>query len=77
MNNVIRLEDDVRDIEAVVFPNDCEHKVGRCGVTKITSYSEPAEFCYVPWIAVLKGDVIYARIPAYQVSIYYRVEEAK
>ncbi len=77
MNNVIRLKNDARDIEAVIFQNDWEHKVGRYGVTKIVHYRELMEVHYPTWIAVYKGDEIYARIPAYQVSIYYKIEKEK
>ena len=49
------------------------HRAGSGVCTKIEVYGEPAEFCYVPWLAVYCGDEIYARVPAWMVAVYYKV----
>ena len=68
------LSKDDRLIHAVYWPaeNGGGFTVGQCNVTRLEAYDERGSMSHVPWIAVFCGDEIYARVPADQVSIYYR-----
>lgn len=45
--------------------------VGRHGVTKITAYGEPGEYCLIPFYAVYKDDEIIMRVPAAKLAVFY------
>jgi len=46
--------------------------VGIDGVTKIDLYHENGQMGYVPWLAIYKGDFLYARMDASHMRIVYK-----
>ena len=73
------LSKDARPIESVHWASEyAEHfRVGRGGCTRIVAYDESGSMANVPWLAVCFGDEIRARIPAEQVSVFYKVAPAE
>jgi myo-inositol-hexaphosphate 3-phosphohydrolase len=76
----ISILNDDREIQSVFYPGEEIEGFSVIGpfsqggtITKIVAYSETGENAYVPWIAVYKGDSIFVRIPASQVTIAYLV----
>lgn len=71
MNEIL---EDKREIESICWNTED----GACyraqdGYT-IEAYGEAGMHCYLPYFAVKKHDVIIARVPAWQVSVHYKVE---
>ena len=62
-----------REIKSIWWDNvdDQRSMVGELGVTAIIPYDENGEMACVPWIAVVEGEVITARLPAYKVTIAF------
>lgn len=50
------------------------YRVGHQGITKIVPYEENGQYCMLPFLAVYKGDVILARLPASDLFIQYRLD---
>lgn len=48
------------------------YRVGVLGVTKITPYEENGHMAPITWIAIEKGEEIYARFPADKAVIFYK-----
>lgn len=46
--------------------------VGQNGVTEIVPYQESGEYAKVAFFAVKKGDFIFRRVPALQVTVTYQ-----
>jgi len=62
------LSKDTRTISHVILPAGDIYSVGgKAGITDIIAYDENGELAPVPWIAVYKGDFLFARMPARQV----------
>lgn len=74
MREVPKILDDTRPIRSLVFSDNTQYMVGEMGITEIVPYGECAEFCVVPWFAIMKGDVLTNRVPAYQVLVTYEVQ---
>lgn len=71
------IQEDTREILGLYF-DDAEGgqlEKGRMGITEIKAYGEPAEFCNVPWLAIMRGNEIWQRIPAGRVRIVYKIKE--
>ena len=68
------LSRDEREIAAIYWPQEGDpgHRVGEAGCTKIEAYDESGSHSYIPMLAVWRGDVIVARVPADQVSVHYK-----
>lgn len=77
-----RIADDQRPINLVFSPNDDEdgsrfhYRVGYSSVTEIRSYLENGEREGVPWIEVVNGDHVAARVSAEHVVIVYAEPDA-
>lgn len=67
------LSKDYRPIKTIAWDQEDEpnYSVGTLGVTEIVAYDEHGQMSYVPWLAVIMGDVICVRVPADQVMVVY------
>ena len=74
MDGTSEIIEDKRPIQAIWYEDDAHYKVGQSGVTKIESYGEVGEYELQPWLKVFKGEEIYARVPAKNVTIIYQLE---
>ena len=74
MDIIKKIHEDTRIINSVHQSGDYQTNafaVGQYGVTKIIVYQEAGEYGMLTFIAVYKGDEIYARLPANGLAIYY------
>lgn len=70
---VTLIYDDARRIESIWFDNKRHIEVnqGLPRVEKIVAYREPGLSSDTAWLAIYRGGVITARVPAWQVHIVY------
>ena len=75
----MRLQDDDREIEQILFPDEGAFRVGQTGVTAIKVSEQPGQCALVPWFDVYKGAEIIHRVNAEHVQIvtYVEIEKAK
>jgi hypothetical protein len=45
-----------------------DYQVGEYGITKIEAYGEPAMYSNIPWVRVVKGEDIVARINCHELA---------
>lgn len=73
-NDKLFILNDQRKIQYIEYEGNLSSEVGINGVTKITAYGEPGEYCYKPWFAVYVGDQIARRVNAsYVIDVLYDV----
>lgn len=76
MNNIMKtLIDDEREIKCIEYDDEYGsfYKVGTTGITKIEAYKEIYGEGWICYFNVWKGEEILARVPAWKVSVYYKV----
>lgn len=76
MTDIKRIHQDERPIVQIHKAGDyqtSDFKVGEWGVTKIVPYQESAEYTLLTFLAVYKGEEIFARLPATDLIIFYGV----
>ena len=67
--------EDEREIIAIYWDApDGRMRKGDGGITAIKVYGEPGEYGYVPFLAIMRGDVIWQRMTALHVRIVYKIE---
>ena len=75
MKEIIRIDEDTREIESVWNVNDSEGNYFRVGVgqvTKIEIYREDGQMSGVPWAAIYQGDSIKWRCDMAGMGITYK-----
>lgn len=65
--------EDKREIEIIAWNNEVDASYPSNMGYKINAYPEPGMHCNIPFFAVEKDGMIVARVPAWQVSVHYKV----